>query len=65
MSNSESASVRESAVVLRSDVFYESEYRELCLQQFGIYQPDKMSISMKKLLFKMYLKKDINLPIKS
>ena len=46
MSKSEDAKVRESAVILRADVFYEPEYRELCLQQLSLYQPEKMSLGM-------------------
>ena len=29
---------------LRASVFYESEYRELCLQQLSTFNPDKMSL---------------------
>lgn len=36
--------VREAGRVLRASVFYESEYRELCLQQLSTYNPDKMSL---------------------
>ena len=35
-------------MVLRSDVFYEAEYRELCIQQLSLYQPSKMSLSYLK-----------------
>jgi hypothetical protein len=44
MSKSEDPKVRESAVILRADVFYEPEYRELCTQQLSLYQPEKMSL---------------------
>ena len=44
MGKSGDAKVRESAVILRADVFYEPEYRELCMQQLSLYQPEKMSI---------------------
>jgi hypothetical protein len=44
MGKSDDAKVRESAVILRADVFYEPEYRELCTQQLSLYQPEKMSI---------------------
>ena len=44
MSKSEDPKVRESGVVLRADVFYEPEYRELCTQQLSLYQPEKMSL---------------------
>jgi timeless len=45
MVSSKDDKVRQSGMVLRSDVFYESEYRELCLQQLSLYQPEKMSMS--------------------
>jgi hypothetical protein len=44
MSKSEDPKVRESANILRADVFYEPEYRELCMQQLSLYQAEKMSI---------------------
>ena len=44
MTKSEDPKVRESALILRADVFYEPEYRELCMQQLSLYQPEKMSM---------------------
>jgi hypothetical protein len=46
MNKSEDPKVRESALILRADVFYEPEYRELCTQQLSLYQPEKMSIGI-------------------
>ena len=43
MSNSKDEDVKKSGVVLRTDVFYEPEYRELCLQQLNIFNETKMS----------------------
>ena len=43
MSNSKDEAVKKSGIVLRTDVFYEPEYRELCLQQLNIYNETKMS----------------------
>ena len=40
--------IRQSGMVLRADVFYEGEYREFCLQQLSLYQPEKMSMSYLK-----------------
>ena len=45
MVSSKDKAVQESGMILRSDVFYEPEYRELCLQQLSLYQPEKMSMS--------------------
>ena len=36
--------IKEAGRVLKASVFYESEYRELCLQQLSSYNPDKMTI---------------------
>ncbi len=35
---------RDSGRAIRSAVFYEPEYRELCLQQLSSFNPDRMSI---------------------
>jgi hypothetical protein len=35
---------RESGRAMRAAVFYEPEYRELCLQQLSSFNPDRMSI---------------------
>ena len=43
MSNSKDDAVKKSGVILRTDVFYEPEYRELCLQQLNMYNETKMS----------------------
>ena len=48
MSTSKEGSVKQSGLILRSDVFYEQEYRELCLQQLNIYNESKMSLSYLK-----------------
>lgn len=40
--------VRQSGLVLRAGAFYESEYRELCIQQLSLYQPEKMSMAYLK-----------------
>ena len=45
MVSSKDKTVQESGMILRSDVFYEPEYRELCLQQLSLYQPEKMSMN--------------------
>ena len=37
MSNSKDDEVKKSGMILRTDVFYEPEYRELCLQQLNMY----------------------------
>ena len=44
MEGSASPDIKEAGRVLRSSVFYEPEYRELCLQQLSSYNPDKMTI---------------------
>ena len=43
MSNSKDDEVKKSGMILRTDVFYEPEYRELCLQQLNMYNETKMS----------------------
>ena len=43
MEGSASPDIKEAGRVLRSSVFYEPEYRELCLQQLSSYNPDRMS----------------------
>merc|ERR1719367_1462133 len=48
MGQSQDASVRQSSLTLMSDVFYEPEYRELCLQQLSIYNETKMSMNYLK-----------------
>merc|ERR1712018_846964 len=48
MVSSKEEAIRNSGMVLRSDVFYEAEYRELCIQQLSLYQPSKMSLSYLK-----------------
>ena len=48
MSTSKEGAVKQSGLILRSDVFYEQEYRELCLQQLNIYNETKMSLSYLK-----------------
>ena len=48
MSQSKEDSVKKSGTVLRADVFYEPEYRELCLQQLNIYNETKMSLNYLK-----------------
>ena len=45
---SKEGAVKQSGLILRSDVFYEQEYRELCLQQLNIYNETKMSLSYLK-----------------
>ena len=35
--------VREAGRVIRAGVFYEPEYRELCLQQLSSFNPDRMT----------------------
>merc|ERR1719225_2200002 len=44
MEGSKDADIKEAGRVLKASVFYESEYRELCLQQLSSYNPDKMTI---------------------
>ena len=48
MSKSKEESVKKSGIVLRTDVFYEQEYRELCLEQLNIYNETKMSFNYLK-----------------
>ena len=36
--------IKEAGRVLKASVFYEPEYRELCLQQLSSYNPDKMTL---------------------
>ena len=48
MSQSKNESVRKSGIVLRTDVFYEQEYRELCLEQLNLYNETKMSFNYLK-----------------
>ena len=43
MEGSANPDIKEAGRVLRSSVFYEPEYRELCLQQLSSYNPDRMS----------------------
>ena len=51
MESSKDERIREAGHVIRSGVFYESEYRELCLQQLSTFNPDRMSLG--------YLKADV------
>eukprot|EP00092_Neocalanus_flemingeri_P015916 GFUD01017233.1.p1 GENE.GFUD01017233.1~~GFUD01017233.1.p1 ORF type:complete len:1724 (+),score=585.73 GFUD01017233.1:81-5252(+) len=44
MEGSSNPDIKEAGRVLKSSVFYESEYRELCLQQLSSFNPDKMSV---------------------
>jgi len=44
MEGSKDADIKEAGRVLKASVFYESEYRELCLQQLSSYNPDRMSV---------------------
>jgi len=44
MEGSSNSDIKDAGRVLKSSVFYEPEYRELCLQQLSIFNPDKMSI---------------------
>lgn len=48
MAQSKDESVKKSGIVLRTDVFYEQEYRELCLEQLNIYNETKMSVNYLK-----------------
>ncbi len=48
MVSSKDEKIRESGMVLRADVFYEPEYRELCIQQLSLFSPEKMSLSYLK-----------------
>ena len=48
MVSSKDQAVQNSGLVLRADVFYESEYREVCIQQLSLYQPEKMTLSFLK-----------------
>ena len=43
MEGSTNPDIKEAGRVLKSSVFYEPEYRELCLQQLSSYNPDRMS----------------------
>ena len=43
MSNSQDEYIRNSAKVLKASVFFEPEYRELCLMLFNLYSPEKMT----------------------
>ena len=43
MEGSSNPDIKEAGRVLKASVFYESEYRELCLQQLSSYNPDRMS----------------------
>ena len=44
MEGSKDGDIKEAGRVLKASVFYESEYRELCLQQLSSYNPDRMSV---------------------
>ena len=44
MSNSKDEDIKKSATVLKASVFFEPEYRELCLMLFNLYSPEKMTI---------------------
>ena len=44
MEGSSNPDIKDAGRVLKSSVFYEPEYRELCLQQLSIFNQDKMSI---------------------
>jgi len=48
MENSGVPEVKESAKVLRASVFFEPEYRELCLTLFNLFTPDKLTTSFLK-----------------
>ena len=48
MVSSKDDKVRQSGMVLRADVFYEPEYREVCIQQLSLFQPEKMTMSYLK-----------------
>jgi len=43
MEASSNPDIKEAGRVLKASVFYEPEYRELCLQQLSSYNPDRMS----------------------
>ena len=43
MEGSPNPDIKEAGRVLKASVFYEPEYRELCLQQLSSYNPDRMS----------------------
>lgn len=45
MVSSKDEKIKDSGLVLRADVFYEPEYRELCLTQLGLFSPEKMSLA--------------------
>ena len=36
--------VRDAGRVIRAGIFYEPEYRELCIQQLSSFNPDRMSL---------------------
>merc|ERR1711963_783924 len=44
MVSSKDEKIQQSGMVLRADVFYEPEYREVCIQQLSLYQPEKMTL---------------------
>jgi len=44
MEGSTNPDIKEAGRVLKASVFYESEYRELCLQQLSSFNPDRMSV---------------------
>ena len=44
MEGSKNSDIKEAGRILKSSVFYEPEYRELCLQQLSLFNPDRMSI---------------------
>jgi len=48
MENSGIPDVKESARVLKASVFFEPEYRELCLTLFNLYTPDKLTAGFLK-----------------
>ena len=48
MENSHNTEIKKSAQVIKANVFYEPEYRELCLDLFTIYAPDKLSMGFLK-----------------
>jgi len=44
MEGSKDSTVKEAGKILMAGVFYEPEYRELCLQQLSTFNPDRMSL---------------------
>ena len=42
MEGSSNPDIKEAGRVLKASVFYEPEYRELCLQQLSSYNPDRL-----------------------